>query len=68
MGARCCNENTNGLVRQYIPKKQGFGNISELEIKEIKTKINRRSIKKLGYLTPAQVFYRTLPESVAFAG
>jgi len=53
---RGCNENTNGLVRQYIPKKQNFDDISELKIKEIRMKINRRPRKKLGYLTPAQVF------------
>jgi len=65
---RGCNENTNGLIRQYIVKKQNFDDISELEIKEIQMKINRRPRKKLGYLTPAQVFYRILPEGVALAG
>jgi len=30
---RGCNENTNGLISQYVPKKQGFENISELKIK-----------------------------------
>jgi len=65
---RGVNDNTNGLVRQYIPKKQNFDDISELEIKDIQMKINRRPRKKLGYLTPAQVFYRILPEGVALAG
>jgi len=39
-----------------------------LKIKEIQMKINRRPRKKLGYLTPAQVFYRIFLESVALAG
>jgi len=64
---RGCNDNTNGLVRQYIPKKQNFDDISELEVKKIQMKINRRPRKKLGYLTPVQVFYRILPEGVALA-
>jgi len=58
---RGCNENTNDLIRQYVPKKQNFDDISELEIKEIQMKINRRPRKKLGYLAPVQVFYRILP-------
>jgi len=65
---RGVNESTNGLVRQYIPKKQNFDDISELKIKEIQMKINRRPRKKLGYLTPTQVFYRILLECVALAG
>jgi len=65
---RGSNENTNGLIRQYMPKRQGFDDISDLQIKEIQTKINRRPRKKLGYLTPAQVFYRILPKDVALAG
>jgi len=64
---RGCNEKTNGLVRQYIPKKQNFDDISELKIKYIQMKINQRPRKKLGYLTPAQVFYRISPEDVALA-
>jgi len=63
---RGTNENTNGLIRQYIPKKQTFDNITELEIKEIQIKINRRPRKKLGYFTPVQIFYRILPKDVAF--
>jgi len=65
---RGVNENTNSLIRQYVPKKQGFENISELEIKEVQTKINRKPRKKLGYLTLAQVFYRILLEGAALAG
>jgi len=62
---RGCNENTNGLIRQYIPKKQTFEQLTELEINEIQRKINRRPRKKLGYAAPVQVFYRTLPKDVA---
>jgi len=56
---RGCNENTNGLVRQYILKKQRFENISELKIKEIQTKINRRPRKKtrLPYAGPGFLPY-----------
>jgi len=56
---RGCNENTNGLVRQYILKKQRFENISEVEIKEIQMKINRRPRKKtrLPYAGPGFLRY-----------
>jgi len=64
---RGSNENTNGLIRQYIPKKQSFDNLTEPEIKDIQTKINRRPRKKLGYATPVQIFYRTLQKDVALA-
>jgi len=64
---RGVNENTNGLIRQYIPKGKDFESINELEIKEIQQKINRRPRKKLGYATPVQIFYRTLPKDVALA-
>jgi len=64
---RGLNEHTNGLIRQYIPKKQTFDNINDLEISDIQRKINRRPRKKLGYATPVHIFYRTLPKDVALA-
>jgi len=64
---RGLNEYTNGLIKQYIPKKQTFDNLTDLETKEIQMKINRIPRKKLGYLTPVQVFYRTLSKDVAFS-
>jgi len=55
---RGLNENTNGLIRRYIPKKSSFENISEKEIVTIQTKLNNRPRKSLGYRTPAEVFYK----------
>jgi len=65
---RGSNENTNGLIRQYIDKKKGFEDVNSLEINEIQHKINRRPRKKLGYLAPVQVFYRAFQGVVAFDG
>jgi len=58
---RGLNENTNGLIRQYIPKKHTFDNLTDLEISDIQRKINRRP------RNPVQVFYRTLQKDVALA-
>lgn len=53
---RGLNENTNGLLRQYFPKKTCFDNIDELEFQRIAKKINNRPRKCLGYATPLEVF------------
>lgn len=53
---RGANENTNGLIRQYFPKKSSFENISEEMVKEIETKINNRPRKCLNFYTPMEVF------------
>lgn len=53
---RGLNENTNGLLRQYFPKKTGFDNISELEFHRAAKKLNNRPRKCLGYATPLEVF------------
>lgn len=52
---RGSNENLNGLIRQYIPKKTDFSTISEEDIKQIETKLNHRPRKRLQFLTPYQV-------------
>lgn len=57
---RGLNENTNGLIRQYIPKRTNFKDITEEQIKEIQYKINRRPRKTLDYDTPLQRFYASL--------
>ena len=52
---RGTNENINGLVRQYLPKKTDFAIISAEKIKWIETKLNNRPRKCLDYKTPLEV-------------
>ena len=56
MGKRS-NENTNGLIRQFFPKGMYFDNITEKEVKKVERLLNNRPRKRLGYLTPNEVFY-----------
>jgi len=53
---RGTNENTNGLIRYYFPKKTDFAKISEDEIKRVETILNNRPRKRLHWLTPNEVF------------
>jgi len=53
---RGTNENTNGLIRQYFPKKAVYGKITESNIKLVEDKLNNRPRKRLNYLTPYEVF------------
>jgi len=50
---RGTNENTNGLIRRYFPKKTDFKNITEQQLKQAQEKLNNRPRKVLGYKTPA---------------
>ena len=61
---RGTNENMNGLVRQYIPKRRQFDTISEHELSFITNRLNHRPRKCLDYRTPFEVF---LEHSVALA-
>lgn len=54
---RGLNENTNGLIRQYLPKGTDFRGIPDSTIKAISDKLNSRPRKCLGFKTPRQVFY-----------
>lgn len=63
---RGLNENTNGLLRQYFPKKTDFTQIGDEEIKEVMDKLNNRPRKTLGYKTPNEIFFGIKP-SVALA-
>ncbi len=53
---RGLNEHTNGLVRQYFPKKTNFSGVSIEEIKRIELLLNNRPRKVLGYETPIERF------------
>lgn len=49
-------ENTNGLIRQYFPKKHDFTTITQKEINQVLHKLNNRPRKCPGMKTPNQVF------------
>lgn len=57
---RGLNENTNGLVRQYFPKKYDFRNITEEELQRVEDLLNNRPRKTLGYITPNQASFEQL--------
>ena len=56
---RGTNENTNGLLRQYFPKKSDFKTISKKKIEQTMSKLNFRPRKTLRFKTPFEVFYHT---------
>ena len=49
-------ENTNGLIRQYLPKRASMRRVSQLDCSRIAQKLNDRPRKRLGYLTPAECY------------
>lgn len=72
IGARCyfakpyaswqrgTNEQTNGMVRWYLPKGTDFRNISEEDVAAVESRINNRPRKCLKYKTPLEVFTRVV--------
>lgn len=56
---RGTNENTNGLLRQYFPKKSDFQTLSNKKIEHAMTRLNFRPRKTLRFKTPFEVFYHT---------
>lgn len=53
-------ENTNGLIRYYLPKNADLSQVSDEDIYRIQELINNRPRKCLNYLTPNEVFKKTL--------
>lgn len=53
-------ENLNGLIREYLPKKCPFDNVSDEEVLAIQEKLNNRPRKSLGYCTPNEIFATVL--------
>jgi IS30 family transposase len=54
---RGTNENTNGLVRQYFPKKTDFSKVALSETKVAVDRLNQRPRKCLDFKTPFEVFF-----------
>lgn len=53
---RGCNENCNGLLRQFFPKKSSFKKVTQKDIDKVVRLINNRPRKRLNYYTPREVF------------
>ena len=53
---RGSNENTNGLLRQYMPKGMNLSGLSQLQLNAIARQLNERPRKTLGFHTPAEMF------------
>jgi IS30 family transposase len=51
---RGSNENTNGLLRQYFPRRKSLAGIDQDRLDEVAEKLNRRPRKTLGFATPAE--------------
>lgn len=53
---RGLNENTNGLIRQYLKKGSSFSEITDAELEIIMNDLNNRPRKSLGFSTPNEIF------------
>ena len=53
---RGCNENANGLLRQYFPKGTPLGNISQKRLNQVTREIDDRPRKRHGYFTPNEIY------------
>lgn len=69
-GQRGTNENTNGLIRRYLPKKTSFDNLIQDDLDDIVWEINNRPRKVLNFLTPQESFNQQLQiiKGVRFQG
>ena len=53
---RGSNENFNGLLRQYLPKRTSQAHITQADCDRIAKRLNTRPRKRLGYRTPEECF------------
>lgn len=53
---RGTNENTNGLIRQYLPKRKSMKHVTKNHCDWIAYQLNNRPRKRHGYLTPAELY------------
>jgi len=53
---RGTNENTNGLIRQYLPKRRSMAKVTQADLDAIAARLNARPRKRLGYRTPEECY------------
>ncbi len=49
-------ENTNGLIRQYLPKRASMAELTQRDCTRIAQRLNRRPRKRLGFRTPEECY------------
>jgi len=54
---RGTNENSNGLIRQYLPKRQCMAKLTQFQCDQIALKINLRPRKRLNFKNPYECFF-----------
>ena len=54
---RGTNENTNGLIRQYLPKGESMRGLTQATCDMIAHDLNNRPRKRLGYKTPKECYH-----------
>ena len=54
---RGTNENTNGLIRQYLPKRTSMKHLRQRRCNEIAGKLNNRPRKRHGFRTPLEILF-----------
>jgi IS30 family transposase len=57
---RGSNENTNGLLRQYLPKGIDISSHSQAKLNAVARQLNERPRKTLGFRAPAEMFSQTV--------
>jgi IS30 family transposase len=57
---RGSNENTNGLLRQYFPKRTSVGHFTQRQLDAVARQLNMRPRKTLGYRSPAEHLARAV--------
>jgi len=61
---RGANENLNGLLRQYFPRKTSIPHLKPSQVRSIQRKLNTRPRKRLGYKTPWEIYHGKPPGRV----
>jgi len=56
---RGTHENTNGLIRQYFPKRRNLTTVTQKELDHAMHRLNHRPRQRLGFKTPYEVFFHT---------
>lgn len=63
---RGSNENLNGLVRRFFPKKTDFSKLSDAEVMHAEMLINTRPRKRHGGKTPLEVLYKSTGVAITY--